>query len=69
VILMTKRSDELDRTIVRWAHTEAIDISKNFPFTQEQAFIHPSTVPGEQELLHTELSVLLRWEDDGGRSI
>ena len=66
---MTKRSDELDRTVVRWAYPEAGDISKIFPITQEQAFIHPSTGPTEQGLLHPELNVLLRWEDDGGQSV
>ena len=39
-----------------------------FPPTKDQAYIQAPAGPDEQGIIHTELSALLRWEDDGGRT-
>ena len=66
--LTTKRNDGWDRRTVKWEHPELRNLSKAFSRIKDQASIQTPTVAGEQGLIHIELIVLLRWEDDGGQT-
>ena len=68
MILITTRNDRWDRKTVKWEHLDLRSSSKAFPPTKDQAYIQAPAVPDEQGIIHTELSALLRWEDDGGRT-
>ena len=69
MILITTRNDRWDRKTVKWEHLDLRSTSKVFSPTMDQASIQIPTVSVEQALIHTELSTLLRWEDDGGQTI
>ena len=69
MILINTRNDRWDRKTVKWEHLDLRSTSKVFSPTMDQASIPIPTVPVEQGLIHTELSALLRWEDDGGQTI
>ena len=68
MILMTTRNDRWDRKTVKWEHLDLRSTSDVFSPRMDQASIQMPTVPVDQGLTHTELSSLLRWEDDGGRT-
>jgi hypothetical protein len=69
VILIATRNDRWDRKTVKWENLDLRSTSDAFSPTMDQASIQMPMVPVEQGLTHTELSSLLRWEDDGGQTI
>lgn len=65
---IVRRKLDWGRKTVKWECSELRNISTVLSGTKDQALVQPSTIPHAQELIHTELRAVLRWEDDGGQS-